>query len=212
MFVNSAFAFLVPIAAREGGLFWLCVVRFIQGLGEGPIVPCTHAMLAKWIPPNERSRVGAAVYSGAQFGTVISMPLSGLLAEYGFDGGWPSIFYIFGLVGVVWSLAFVWLIYEDPESDPKIEEKERKYITNALWGSAPVTVSTNLNYRLIDCTYNLLKFKAIPTDSLQINRLILAVLCNFVCTYGSKLRLRNFDDRIAFLHESGFTVLIESCK
>lgn len=147
MFVNSAFAFLVPVAAREGGLFWLCVVRFIQGLGEGPIVPCTHAMLAKWIPPNERSRVGAAVYSGAQFGTVISMPLSGLLAEYGFDGGWPSIFYIFGLIGVVWSLAFVWLIYEDPEADPKIDEKERKYITNALWGSAPVTV----NAMLINC-------------------------------------------------------------
>jgi hypothetical protein len=27
-------------------------------------VPCTHAMLAKWIPPNERSRMGAFVYAG----------------------------------------------------------------------------------------------------------------------------------------------------
>lgn len=53
-------------------------------------MPCTHALLAKWIPPNERSRMGAFVYAGAQFGTVISMPLSGLLAEYGFAGGWPS--------------------------------------------------------------------------------------------------------------------------
>lgn len=64
MFINSIFAFLVPVAARNGGFYWLCVVRFIQGLGEGPIVPCTHAMLAKWIPPNERSRMGAAVYAG----------------------------------------------------------------------------------------------------------------------------------------------------
>lgn len=64
MLLNSVFAFLVPVAARQGGVFWLCVVRFIQGLGEGPIVPCTHAMLAKWIPPNERSRMGAAVYAG----------------------------------------------------------------------------------------------------------------------------------------------------
>ena len=31
---------------------------------QGPIVPCTHAMLAKWIPPNERSRMGAFVYAG----------------------------------------------------------------------------------------------------------------------------------------------------
>lgn len=141
MFINSVFAFLVPVAAREGGVVWLCVVRFIQGLGEGPIVPCTHALLAKWIPPNERSRVGAAIYSGAQFGTVISMPLSGLLAEYGFDGGWPSIFYMFGLVGVIWSIAFIFLVYEDPEQDPKISEKERKYIVNSLWGTAKATVN-----------------------------------------------------------------------
>lgn len=66
MLLNSVFAFVVPIAARKGGVFWLCVIRFIQGLGEGPIVPCTHAMLAKWIPPNERSRMGAAVYAGKQ--------------------------------------------------------------------------------------------------------------------------------------------------
>lgn len=64
MLLNSVFAFVVPIAARKGGVFWLCVIRFIQGLGEGPIVPCTHAMLAKWIPPTERSRMGAAVYAG----------------------------------------------------------------------------------------------------------------------------------------------------
>uniref|UniRef100_A0A1B0EX30 Putative inorganic phosphate cotransporter n=1 Tax=Lutzomyia longipalpis TaxID=7200 RepID=A0A1B0EX30_LUTLO len=130
MFINSVFAFLVPVAARQGGFGWLIVVRFIQGLGEGPIVPCTHALLAKWIPPNERSRMGAFVYAGAQFGTIVSMPLSGLLAEYGFDGGWPSIFYVFGIIGVVWSVAFIWLVYEDPSSHPRIDEREKKYIIN----------------------------------------------------------------------------------
>ncbi|XP_067626518.1 putative inorganic phosphate cotransporter isoform X2 [Eurosta solidaginis] len=135
MLINSVFAFLVPVAAYKGGVFGLCAIRFIQGLGEGPIVPCTHALLAKWIPPNERSRMGAAVYAGAQFGTIISMPLSGLLAEYGFAGGWPSIFYVFGAVGTIWSIAFLWLIYEDPSSHPKIDEREKKYINTSLWGT-----------------------------------------------------------------------------
>ncbi|XP_039954507.1 putative inorganic phosphate cotransporter isoform X1 [Bactrocera neohumeralis] len=135
MLVNSVFAFLVPVAAYEGGVYGLCAVRFIQGLGEGPIVPCTHALLAKWIPPNERSRMGAAVYAGAQFGTIISMPLSGLLAEYGFSGGWPSIFYVFGAVGTIWSIAFLWFVYEDPSSHPRIDEAEKNYINTSLWGT-----------------------------------------------------------------------------
>lgn len=80
-------------------------------------------------------------FVGAQFGTIISMPLSGLLAEYGFDGGWPSIFYVFGAVGVVWSLAFLYLVHEDPESTPNIDEQEKKYIMNSLWGTATATVS-----------------------------------------------------------------------
>lgn len=139
MLINSVFAFLVPIAARRGGWVGLCVIRFIQGLGEGPIVPCTHALLAKWIPPNERSRLGAFVYAGAQFGTVISMPLSGLLAEYGWDGGWPSIFYVFGAIGTVWCIFFLMTCNEDPQTHPTIEEDERKYIINQLWGNASIS-------------------------------------------------------------------------
>lgn len=77
----------------------------------------------------ERSRLGAMVYAGAQFGTIISMPLSGILAQY----SWPSIFYVFGAMGVVWvsiqtssimknvklylyillqSIIFLWTVYE----------------------------------------------------------------------------------------------------
>ncbi|KAE8737182.1 hypothetical protein FOCC_FOCC017357 [Frankliniella occidentalis] len=133
MLVNSVFGLLVPVAARMG-VWPLIFVRFIQGLGEGPIVPCTHAMLAKWIPPNERSRLGAFVYAGAQFGTVFSLPLSGLLSRYGFDGGWPSIFYVFGAIGTAWSIAFLIWVFEDPDSHPRIRDAERKFIVGSLGG------------------------------------------------------------------------------
>ncbi|XP_063239664.1 putative inorganic phosphate cotransporter [Bacillus rossius redtenbacheri] len=138
MLVNSVFSLLVPISA-EWGYGWLVVIRFIQGLGEGPIVPCTHALLAKWIPPNERSRMGAFVYAGAQFGTIVSMPLSGLLSEYGFSGGWPSIFYVFGTVGVVWVVAYMFTVYESPEDHPRISAEERHYIVSSVWGAAGVS-------------------------------------------------------------------------
>lgn len=69
------------------------------------------------------------------------MPLSGLLAQHGFDGGWPSIFYVFGLIGVIWSVTFIIFVYEDPSSHPRIDEKEKKYIINSLWGTSNITVS-----------------------------------------------------------------------
>jgi len=81
------------------------------------------------------------LFSGAQFGTVISMPLSGVLSEYGFAGGWPSIFYVFGAIGTLWSVAFLWLVHEDPESHPTIPHDERKYIISSVWGAAGVSVS-----------------------------------------------------------------------
>lgn len=94
--------------------------------------------------------------SGAQFGTVISMPLSGVLSEYGFAGGWPSIFYVFGAIGTLWSVAFLWLVHEDPESHPTIPHDERKYIISSVWGAAGVSVSifhtVNFNPRGCLCT------------------------------------------------------------
>lgn len=69
------------------------------------------------------------------------MPLSGLLSAYGFSGGWPSIFYVFGLVGTVWCLAFLFFVSEDPEQCPSIKEAEKKYILSSLWGAAGSSVS-----------------------------------------------------------------------
>lgn len=79
--------------------------------------------------------MGAFVYAGAQFGTVISMPLSGLLAEY----SWPSIFYVFGAIGTVWCVFFLWTCREDPQSHETIDDDERKYIVQSLWGNAKMT-------------------------------------------------------------------------
>ena len=39
------------------------------------------------------------VFTGTYLGNIISFPLSGVLCQYGFDGGWPSVFYLFGKQG-----------------------------------------------------------------------------------------------------------------
>lgn len=84
-------------------------------------------------------------YAGAQFGTIISMPLSGLLAEY----SWPSIFYVFGAIGVVWSLLFLWTVYEDPQSTPSISDEEKNFINEALWGNNTSEKSPDIPWKSI---------------------------------------------------------------
>lgn len=132
MFVNSLFALFVPLFSHS--LWSLVLTRVIQGMGEGPIVPCTHAILAKWIPPGERSFLVGFVYSGAQLGTIISYPVSGYLAFNQSLGGWPSIFYFFGIISLIWSILFLMYVKENPSIDKHISEEEKDYILHPIFG------------------------------------------------------------------------------
>ncbi len=54
-------------------------------------------MWALWSPPMERSLLTGLTYAGCQVGNVVTMPIAGYLCKHGFAGGWPSIFYTFGI-------------------------------------------------------------------------------------------------------------------
>ena len=71
-------------------------------------------------------------FSGIQFGTVITLPVSGWLCDTTFLGGWPSVFYIFGFLGVIWGIAWFLLVKESPEDHPRISKWEYHHITSNL--------------------------------------------------------------------------------
>ncbi|KAM8719682.1 hypothetical protein ACLKA7_005846 [Drosophila subpalustris] len=129
--ITAIFTLLTPLAARCD-LPLLVLVRVLEGMGEGVTYPAMHAMLAHWIPPLERNKFAAIVYAGSNIGTVISMPLTGWLCSQRLLGGWPSAFYIFGLLGIVWFVAWMHLVYDRPGEHPRISCKERTYIERAL--------------------------------------------------------------------------------
>lgn len=104
------------------------MVRFGQGLAEGVIFPAMNSMVAKWMPKMERSRGTAIVFTGAQIGTVTSMLLAGVLSDTDFLGGWPSIFYILGVAGIIWFVIWALIISESPDTHPHISQKEYEYI------------------------------------------------------------------------------------
>lgn len=95
VFCTAALTLLTPLAARWS-VGMLIALRILEGFGEGVTIPAMHAMWSKWAPPLERSKLGTFCYSGMHLGTFAAMPISGLLCQYGFAGGWPSVFYVFG--------------------------------------------------------------------------------------------------------------------
>jgi MFS transporter, ACS family, solute carrier family 17 (sodium-dependent inorganic phosphate cotransporter), member 5 len=127
VFLTSLFTLLTPVAAKKS-LPALVLVRILEGLGEGVTYPSMHAMLALWVPPSERSTFAASVYSGANFGTIVSIPLTGYLCSLDFMGGWPLSFYIFGILGIFWSFFWWRFVSDSPETHPSISFDERFYI------------------------------------------------------------------------------------
>ncbi|XP_012989659.2 sialin [Esox lucius] len=122
------FTLLTPVAA-DLGAGYLIAVRVLEGIGEGVTFPAMHAMWASWAPPLERSRLLTIAYTGAQLGTVVALPLSGQICFY-LD--WTWVFYIFGIVGIVWFILWAFLVSNTPSTHPRISEQERLYILSTL--------------------------------------------------------------------------------
>lgn len=121
---TAVLTILTPVLTIYGDFPALVATRVLEGIGEGVTYPSMHAMLSKWAPPLERSKMVTSVYAGAQIGTVLAMPISGLLSDY----AWESVFYVFGALGLVWSVMWIFLTYDTPDTHPRIDPAERDYI------------------------------------------------------------------------------------
>ena len=70
-----------------------------------------------------------AAFTGNYVGLVISLPVSGILAK---NVGWEWVFYVFGIIGCVWTFFWLLLIRRSPGRDPFISIGERRYIEQSL--------------------------------------------------------------------------------
>ncbi|XP_058803237.1 putative inorganic phosphate cotransporter isoform X2 [Phymastichus coffea] len=120
----------IPLVVDDGGWIAVCACRMGMGLCQGCVLPGIQTLLARWVPPSERARLGTFAYAGGQLGTVITMPISGLLA--GSSLGWPSIFYLFGALAISWATLFFVLGADEPNTCKKINDNERLYIQESL--------------------------------------------------------------------------------
>ncbi|GAV05726.1 hypothetical protein RvY_15809-2 [Ramazzottius varieornatus] len=143
--ISGLLALLIPTAARwsTGALI---TIRTLQGFFQGVCFPSMHSFLGNWAPTLERTKMATIAYSGTQTGTVISLLLSGWIAEW---AGWEWIFYTFGACACVWYLFWVFLAFDSPERHPSISQVERAYIVGASGKSKVVVANPSVPWRKI---------------------------------------------------------------
>lgn len=62
-------------------------------------------------------------------GTVISLPISGLLAG---ALGWEAVFYVEGGLALMWCILWVFLAYDSPQDHPRIHPKELELFKRSM--------------------------------------------------------------------------------
>ncbi|KAJ8303700.1 hypothetical protein KUTeg_018751 [Tegillarca granosa] len=131
MFTVAILTILTPLFAR-GSPYLLLVARVLIGVGEATMYPGAQALWAKWSPPEERSRLVGFAFGGCQLGNALAFPIAGMLCDYGFDGGWPSVFYVIGTLAFLWCILWVVCIRNTPKEMPGIQKIELEYIEFSL--------------------------------------------------------------------------------
>lgn len=127
---------LIPVAAHAG-VSYLIAVRVLQGIGEGVTYPAIEAQVAHWIPVNQRATAVSLIHTGGFFGVAMGMYISGLLAGSSFMGGWPSVFYVFGLWTCVWFVFWMLLTSNRPSDHRWATSREVHMIEADLGDQMP---------------------------------------------------------------------------
>ncbi len=132
MFFWSIFTVLTPLARNFYGFM---AVRFMFGIGEGPLFPNNGSFLAKWFSKEEKAMSSSIMVSGAFIGPALGPPLTvWLLTQW----GWQMVFYAYGIAGVV--MTVIWYLYsrDHPHLHPQCNETEISHITQKTATEAEV--------------------------------------------------------------------------
>jgi ACS family glucarate transporter-like MFS transporter len=105
----------------------LIVIRFLFGLGEAGAYPNLTRALHNWFPYQDRAFAQGAMWmSGRLIGGLT--PLVWWLLVEQLNIGWRGAFYLFGVFGVLWCIAFAVWFRNTPDEKPEVNEAERHLI------------------------------------------------------------------------------------
>lgn len=122
----STATLLTPIAARTS-MNALLATRVALGIGEGLALPALHQVTAGWAPTHERSRFITISVSGQYLGSTATLLCAPMVHAW-----WPSIFYLFGSIGIAWVITWALIGGDSAATHRYISDAERNYITASV--------------------------------------------------------------------------------
>ncbi|GFS37533.1 hypothetical protein NPIL_324571 [Nephila pilipes] len=123
IFFSGLLSLLTPTVTAMGAIP-LVILRILQGLFQGVTKPAINAIISRWSPKLERSRFSTFTMSGGLVGSVIAMPLSGVISSCATLGGWPTVFSFFGILSCIWFIFWICFISDTPLEHPSISPSE----------------------------------------------------------------------------------------
>jgi MFS transporter, ACS family, glucarate transporter len=118
----SAFTAFTGLATNY---YVLLVTRFMFGVGEAGAFPNIGITASRWFPVGERARTMGFVWMSGQLGGAFAPVLIVPIQAY---FGWRVAFFVLGVVGVFWCVAWYGWFRDTPAEKPEVTQAEREEI------------------------------------------------------------------------------------
>jgi ACS family glucarate transporter-like MFS transporter len=122
------------IATLLTGMSWsfnaAFFTRLLMGFGEASTYPAGARTIREWMPAGERGLATTIFNCGGYAGPALGSILMGFIVS---AYGWRAGFFVAGLLGFVWLIAWL-LYYRQPETATFIGEEERRKILTERGG------------------------------------------------------------------------------
>ena len=141
-------------------------LRIFIGIGQGVTFPVAVFIITKWSPFSDKTFFMSLSTGGQYLGAILANELSGsftfiakildlrsqllclklkclfsgYLCDTSLMGGWPSVFYVYSIIGCCWSVAWFVFVTDSPTSSRWISEAEKQYLSHSTYPGVPINI------------------------------------------------------------------------
>ena len=119
----SALANVLTAVAYSLGFIWFS--RFLLGLAQAGMVPCSAQVIKNWIPESQRGTASSLMGSFMSVGSVIATGLTAVMIE---PFGWRVPLILFSIFSVCWAILFFLYFRDRPANHPYTNSAEVELI------------------------------------------------------------------------------------